>query len=103
MEQLLEILKQQPKEILQWLIFELMASDKISFAELAELHVKHLEQLKRGETKKLITLRSKIISIWCDNKKNIGKNLVSLMQEAKDNGWANISQEQIDKSKWNKQ
>ena len=25
-----------------------------------------------------------------------------VLQEAKDNGWANITQEQIDNSKWNK-
>jgi hypothetical protein len=102
MEQLLELLKQQPKEILQWLIFELMASGNLSFVELAELHVEHLEQLKRGETEELIKLRGRVISIWCDNKKNIGKNLITLMQEAKDKGWANLTQEQIDNSKWNK-
>lgn len=102
MEQLLEILKQQPKEILQWIVFKLMASGKLSFAEIAELHVQYLEQLKKGETEKLMKLRGQVISMWCDNKKNIGKNLISLMQEARDNGWANISQEQIDNSKWNK-
>ena len=102
MEEILELLKKQPKEILQWLVFELMACGKLSFAELAELHVQHLEQLRKGETKELMTLRGKIISIWCDHKKDVGKNLVALMQEAKDNGWANISQEQIDNSKWNK-
>jgi len=102
MEQLLEILKHQPKEILQWIVFELMASGNLSFAELAELHVKYLEQLKKGETEELMKLRGKLISIWCDNKKNVGKNIVSLMQEAKDKGWANITQEQIDNSKWNK-
>jgi leucyl aminopeptidase (aminopeptidase T) len=102
MEQLLKLLKEQPKEILQWLVLELMTSDKLSFAKLAELHVKHLEQLKKGETEKLMYLRSKIICMWNDRKKNIGSHLVSLMQEAKDKGWANISQEQINNSKWNK-
>lgn len=102
MEQLLKILKGQPKEILQWIVFELMASGNLSFAELAELNVKHLEQLKKGETEELMKLRGRVISIWCDKKRNIGKNLISLMQEAKDKGWANLTQEQIDKSKWNK-
>ena len=102
MEEVLKILKRQPKEILQWIVFELMASGNLSFTELAELHVKHLEQLKKGETEELVKLRGRIVSIWCDSKKNIGKNLISLMQEAKDKGWANITQEQIDNSKWNK-
>ena len=102
MEQFLELLKNQPKEVIQWLVLELMRSDKLSFAEIAELHVQYLEQLKKGETEELMKLRGKLISIWCDTKKNIGKNLVELMQEAKDNGWANINQECIDNSKWNK-
>lgn len=102
MEQILEILKQQPKEILQWLILELMASDKLSFAELAQLHVQRLEQLKKCETQRLMELRSKVISMWSGNKKDVGKHITALMQEAKDNGWANVTQEQIDNSKWNK-
>lgn len=28
--------------------------------------------------------------------------MVSIMQEAKDKGWANITQEQINNSRWNK-
>ena len=102
MKELLEILKQQPKEILQWIIFELMASDKLSFAELAEIHVKHLEQLKKGETEELMKLRNEVISLWCGYKKELPSKLVSLIQEGKDNGWVNITQEQIDNSKWNK-
>ena len=102
MEQILELLKQQRKEVLSWLVLELMRDGKLSFAEIAELHVQYLEQLKKGETEELMKLRGKVVCIWCDNKKNIGKNLVSLMQEAKDKGWANLTQEQIDNSKWNK-
>lgn len=102
MKEILELLKQQRKEVLQWLVLELMRADKLSFAEVAELHVQYLEQLRKGESKALMKLRSQVISLWCDTKKNIGKNLVSLMQEAKDAGWANINQECIDNSKWNK-
>lgn len=101
-DQLLDLLKQQPKEILQWEILELMRDGKLSFTDIAKLHVEYLEQLRKGESKELMTLRGKIVSMWCDTKKNIGNNLVSLMQEAKDNGWANITQEQIDNSKWKK-
>ena len=102
MEQILEILKQQRKEVIQWIVLELMRDGKLSFAEIAELHVQYLEELKKGETEELMKLRGKVISLWCDTKKNIGNNLVELMQEARDKGWANISQEQIDNSKWNK-
>jgi hypothetical protein len=32
----------------------------------------------------------------------IPKSLVALIMEGMNNGWVNITQEQIDKSKWNK-
>jgi predicted HTH domain antitoxin len=102
MEHILDLLKQQRKEVIQWIVLELMRDGKLSFAEIAELHVQYLEELKKGETEELMKLRGKVISLWCDTKKNIGNNLVELMQEARDKGWANISQEQIDNSKWNK-
>ena len=102
MEQLYELLKSQPKEVVLYLVYRLMMDDKFSFSELAEMHVKHVEALRKGETERLMQLRGKFIDLWCGNKKDIGQSLVKLMQEAKDNGWANISQEQIDNSKWNK-
>ena len=102
MEQLLEILKKQPKEVLQWIVLELMKDNKLSFAEIAELHVKYLEILKKGETKELMRLRSGVISLWCGTKKDLPKSLVALITEGMKEGWVNITQEQIDKSKWNK-
>lgn len=103
MEQLLEILKGQPKEVLQWIVLELMRDDKLSFADIAQLHVKHLEMLRKGQTEKLIRLRSQVIDLWCGTKKDLPNKLTTLIQEGKDNGWVNITQEQIDNSKWNKQ
>lgn len=102
MEQLLEILKQQQKEILHWLILELMRADKISFAEIAELHAQYLNKLKQGEIEKLMRLRTKVIDLWCCTKKDLPKSLVTLITEGMNDGWVNITQEQIDKSKWNK-
>ena len=102
MEQLLEILKKQPKETLQWIVLELMKDNKLSFAEIAELHVKYLEMLKKGETKELMRLRSGVISLWCGTKKDLPKSLVALITEGMNEGWVNITQEQIDNSRWNK-
>ena len=102
MEQLLEILKGQPKEVLQWIILELMKEEKLSFADIAEAHVKYLEMLKKGQTEKLVHLRSQVIDLWSGTKKDLPNKLVTLIQEGKDNGWVNITQEQIDNSKWNK-
>ena len=57
-----------------------------SFAELAELHVTYLNMLKKGETEKLMNLRSKVIDLWCNNKKDVGKGLVKLISEGKNEG-----------------
>lgn len=102
MEELYKQLSQFPKECLEWLVLRLMKDEKISFADIAKIHVEYLEALKRGETEKLMNLRSKVIDLWVGTKKELPSKMVSLMQEAKDNGWANITQEQIDNSKWNK-
>lgn len=102
MYKLYEQLKKLPKEILEVFILELMKDGKISFADIAKVHVEYLEALKKNETESLMKLRGRIVSMWCDTKKNIGSNLIALMQEAKDEGWANISQEKIDNSKWKK-
>ena len=102
MEQILELLKGQPKEVLQWIVLELMRDDKLSFADIAELHVKHLEMLRKGQAEKLMHLRSQVIDLWCGTKKTLPSKLVALMQQGKDEGWANITQEQIDNSKWNR-
>lgn len=102
MEQLLELLKQQPKEVLQWLILELMKDNKLSFTDIAEIHVKYLEMLRKGQSEKLMHLRSEVIALWCGTKKELPKSLVTLITEGMNEGWVNITQEQIDKSKWSK-
>ena len=79
-----------------------MKEDKLSFVEIAELHVKYLEMLKKGGTEKLMNLRTKVIELWCGTKKDLPKSLVALITEGMNEGWVNITQEQIDSSKWNK-
>lgn len=102
MEQLLELLKEQPKEVLQWIVLELMKDGKLSFTDIAEMHVKYLEMLKKGQAKKLMHLRSRVIDLWCGTKKDLPTKLVSIIQEGMNEGWVNITQGQIDNSKWNK-
>lgn len=102
MDELYKQLTQLPKELLEYYILYLMKDEKINFADLAKLHVEYLKMLKKGETEKLMHLRSKFIDLWVGTKKELPSKMVSLMREAKDNGWANITQEQIDNSKWNK-
>ena len=102
MDTIYDILYKAPKEYLEILILDLMRAGKISFTDLANLHVEYLESLKKGETEQLMTLRSKVIDLWCGTKKELPSKLVALVQEGKDNGWINIDQEKIDNSKWKK-
>ena len=60
------------------------------------------EQLKKGETEELMKLRGEVISLWCGTKKELPSKLVSLITEGMNKGWVNITQEQIDNSKWNR-
>ena len=85
-------------------VVNIYREDKISgyHSENRKEFQKLLEELRKGQTEELMKLRGKLVSLWCDTKKNLGKNLVALMQEGKDNGWVNIDQEKIDNSKWNK-
>ena len=101
-EQIYEQISSLPKEYLEYFILKLMKDEKISFSDIAVLHTQYVEGLKKGETEKLMMLRSKVIDLWCGKKKEMPSNLVALIQEGKDNGWVNITQEQIDHSKWNR-
>ena len=102
MDTIYDILYKAPKEYLEILILDLMRAGKISFTDLANLHVEYLESLKKGETEQLMDLRSKVIDLWCGTKKELPSKLVTLVQEGMDNGWINIDQEKIDNSKWKK-
>ena len=102
MDKLLEILKHQRKEVLHWLILELMRANSISFTDIAEAHNEYLQMLQKQEMEELMKLRGKVIGLWCGTKKDLPKSLVALITEGMNNGWVNITQEQIDKSKWNR-
>lgn len=91
-----------PKEVLEYFILMLMKDGKISFGDLAVIHAQHLKESITLNTEELMKLRTKVIELWCGTKKELPSKLVKLIQEGKDNGWVNITQEKIENSKWNK-
>lgn len=101
-EDLYEALKNLPKEYLNVIILQLMKDEKITFSELADMHVKYIEGLKQGNLKELSTLRANVIELWCGTRKELPSKLVSLIKKGKSEGWVNITEEKIEKSKWNK-
>lgn len=96
MDEITEYLKSLPKEILLILIYNLMVDDKITFHEITQIHIEHMERLKKGETEAYNRLQQKVITMWVDKKKNLPKNLQSAMQLLYDEGRINITQEKID-------
>ena len=97
MEQILEILKGMPKPYLLIIIDTLLREDKITYHELMELHVKHLEDLKKGQTEKLINTRCEIVSLWCEKKKYRNDRLKEMIHKGIDEGWVNATHEDVDK------
>lgn len=97
-----KLLSELPKEVLDYLILNLMKDDKIKFTDLAVIHEEYIQSIKKNQSKEFMELRSKVIDLWCGYKYEIPSKLIDLMKEFKEKGWANLSQEKIDNSKWNK-
>lgn len=61
------------------------------------LHTKHLERLERAESEKLVQLRSKIIQVYADKKKNMSENINNIIRDAYSEGWVNFSEKNLEK------
>lgn len=94
---ILEVLKQYPKEMVLSIIYQLIMSKTITFADIVMLHTKHLEQLERAESEKLVQLRSKIIQVYADKKKNMSENINNIIRDAYSEGWVNLSEKDLEK------
>lgn len=94
---ILEALKQYPKEMILSIIYQLIMSKTITFADIVMLHTEHLESLERAESEKLVQLRSKIIHVYTDNKKNMVENINNIIRDAYNEGWANLSEKEKEK------
>lgn len=100
--EIVEMLKKEDKETVLLVVYYLMSSGKFSFTDLCKVHERYLNEVIQLNTDELVKLRWDIINMWVGNKKDVGKELVSLIQGFKDKGCMNITQEAIDNSKWNK-
>ena len=85
-----------PKEILLIVVYDLMQEGKISYHEITQLHIQHLEKLQKGATNDFFKLQSKCIHLWNDFKKNRDANIKDIMQYLKDKGTIMLDQEKID-------
>lgn len=97
MNTIIEIIKKLPKEVLLYVILDLMQEGKITFHEISEMHIEHLEQLKKAESDAFRELQKKVMTLWCGYKKNTKKNLKDIMRYLHDKGTINITLDEIDK------
>lgn len=99
MNEILKGLKTLPKEILLLVVYELMQEGKISYHEITQLHIQHLENLQKGAIEDYWKLQGKIVHLYNDYKYNRGKNIKDIMQYLNDKGTLNIDQDKIDNYK----
>lgn len=99
MEEILKALKGLPKEYLQVIILELMKDQKISYEDITQAYVEYLDMLRKGQSEAYFELQSKVVTMWCGNKKDRDKNLKDIMHYLLDKGRINATHEDIDKHK----
>lgn len=99
MEEILKALKTLPKEYLQVIILELMKDQKISYEDITQAYVGYLDMLRKGQSEAYLELQSKVVTMWCGNKKDRDKNLKDIMHYLLDKGRINTTHEEIDKHK----
>lgn len=97
MDKILDMLKSLPKEILTMIVYALMQEGKITFHELAEMHARHLEELRKGQSEHYMKLFGMMTHIYHDKKKNRDKNIKDVMHYLLDCGELNTTHEAIDK------
>lgn len=97
MDNIIEYLKSLPKQVLLLMVYNLMRDGKITYHELMDMHIKHLEELEKGMSDNYFKLQGEIVSLWIDYKKNRDKNLKDIMHRLVDEGRLNMNHEQINK------
>ena len=97
MEELIKILKAQPKEWLQFVILELMISESVSYEDITKVYVEYLDMLRKNQSEAYLELQSKVVAMWAGSKKDRDKNLKDIMHYLLDKGRINTTHEKIDK------
>lgn len=96
MEELIKILKRQPKEWLQFVILELMISERVSYEDITKVYVEYLDMLRKGQSEAYQELQYKVVDMWSGAKKDRDKKLNDIMHYLLDKGRINTTHEKID-------
>ena len=96
MEELIKILKAQPKEWLQFVILELMKSECVSYEDITKVYVEYLDMLRKGQSEAYLELQYKVVAMWSGAKKDRDQKLKDIMHYLLDKGRINTTHEKID-------
>lgn len=99
MEELIKILKLQPKEWLQFIILELMISECVSYEDITKVYVEYLDMLRKGQSEAYQELQYRVVDMWSGTKKDRDQKLKDTMHYLLDKGRINTTHEEIDKHK----
>lgn len=99
MGEIIKYLSTLNKDVLLYIIYELMKDDKISYHDITTLHIENMERLRKGETEAYFRLQARVMTMWCDTKKNLQKNLKETIKLLMDEGRVNITEEKFNKYK----
>lgn len=97
MDNIIECLKQLPKQVLLLIVYKLMREGNITYHELMDLHIKNLKELEKGANDDYFKLQGEVIHLYHDFKKNRDKNLNNIMHRLVDEGRIIMKHDEINK------
>ena len=93
---IIEILSQQEKDILQYIVLKLMLGNKLSYSDITQVYIQYLESIKKGALCDYDELKEMVIKAYVDNPQNTPSHIKDIMHYLLDKGRVNATHEQID-------
>ena len=93
---IIEILLQQEKEILQYIVLKLMLENKLSYGDITQTYMQYLESIKNGALCDYDELKGMVIKAYADKPQNAPSHIKDIMHYLTDKGRVNATHEQID-------
>ena len=95
-QQMINTLSKMERVEIQYIILQLMISNKISYSDITEAYTLYLEEVKKEAVKDRQDLQNHVLDMWFGKKKDIKDNLKNTMHWLLDKGWINSTHEKID-------
>ena len=93
---IIEILLQQEKDILQYIVLKLMLGNKLSYSDITQAYIQYLESVKNGALCNYDELKGMVIKAYVDSPQNAPSHIKDIMHYLTDKGRVNATHEQID-------